>query len=372
MVDGIQLSLLIGTGSPQPAPRKMMEALRTVEVVATSHGVSGFQMQFAVSNDSDLRKSFMLPGGAVPPMVRVIIAVTVNGTVDVLMDGVMTHHELVPAGKGQTLSVTGEDLTRVMDYADTSGKAYPATSPETRAQMILSKYATLGVTPQIVSTGTNDTPTANEHVPRHQGKDLGYLRTLAEQAGHVFYLEPGPTIGRSVAYWGPEIRPGQPQPALNVNFGARTNVESMTFAFDSESASKAQGYVQDPSSKETSAVAGDKLGSVPQLGNAQLLRKRDEPKHDMSKYTPGRAAQAQKASTSTSEHGVIGTGKLDVVRYGRVLKARRLVGARGGGEAFDGIYHVRSVTHHIVRGSYSQDFTLVRNGLVSTTQSLPP
>ena len=76
------------------------------------------------------------------------------------------------------------------------------------------------------------------------------------------------------------------------------------------------------------------------------------------------------AATSRTEQAVSGSGKLNVLRYGRVLKARRLVGARGGGAGFDGVYHVRSVTHRIARGSYTQDFTLVRNALVSTVSAL--
>ena len=40
-------------------------------------------------------------------------------------------------------------------------------------------------------------------------------------------------------------------------------------------------------------------------------------------------------------------GELDVLRYGSVLKARQLVGVRGAGMAFDGLYYVKSVTHTI-------------------------
>ena len=54
-----------------------------------------------------------------------------------------------------------------------------------------------------------------------------------------------------------------------------------------------------------------------------------------------------------------------MLRYGRVLKARQLVGVRGAGMAFDGLYYVKSVTHTIKRGEYKQSFTLTRNGLVS-------
>jgi hypothetical protein len=68
---------------------------------------------------------------------------------------------------------------------------------------------------------------------------------------------------------------------------------------------------------------------------------------------------------------VSGTGSLDALRYGRVLKARQLVGVRGAGEAFDGLYYVKGVTHKIKRGEYKQSFSLTRNGLISTTPRVP-
>ena len=67
-----------------------------------------------------------------------------------------------------------------------------------------------------------------------------------------------------------------------------------------------------------------------------------------------------------SAEAVTATGSLNVVRYGQVLKARRLVGLRGVGDAFDGLYYVKSVTSKIKRGEFKQDFTLTRNGLIST------
>ena len=65
------------------------------------------------------------------------------------------------------------------------------------------------------------------------------------------------------------------------------------------------------------------------------------------------------------------SGSLDVTRYGRLLKARQLVGVRGAGLAFDGLYFVKSVTTNIKRGEIKQDFSLARNGLVSTVPRVP-
>jgi hypothetical protein len=54
-----------------------------------------------------------------------------------------------------------------------------------------------------------------------------------------------------------------------------------------------------------------------------------------------------------------------------VLKARRLVGVRGVGPAFDGLYFVKSVTSTLKRGEFKQRFTLARNGLLSTVPRIP-
>jgi hypothetical protein len=77
------------------------------------------------------------------------------------------------------------------------------------------------------------------------------------------------------------------------------------------------------------------------------------------------------AYASQNSDSVFGRGSLDVARYGRLLKSRQLVGVRGAGVPFDGLYYVKTVTHRIERGSYKQDFTLARNGLVSTLPSVP-
>jgi hypothetical protein len=68
---------------------------------------------------------------------------------------------------------------------------------------------------------------------------------------------------------------------------------------------------------------------------------------------------------------VTGSGTLDVLRYGHVLRARMMVGVRGAGLTYDGLYYVNSVTHSLKRGEYKQSFDLSRDGLVSNTLSVP-
>ncbi len=77
------------------------------------------------------------------------------------------------------------------------------------------------------------------------------------------------------------------------------------------------------------------------------------------------------AKAAVNAEGHTCEGSLDVTRYGGLLKARQLVGVRGAGPAFDGLYYVKSVTHKIKRGEYKQSFTLTRNGLVSSVPVVP-
>ena len=72
------------------------------------------------------------------------------------------------------------------------------------------------------------------------------------------------------------------------------------------------------------------------------------------------------ATASKAADGVTANGSLDVLRYGRLLKARKLVGVRGVGVLYNGLYYVEKVTSNIKRGEFKQSFNLSRNGLLST------
>jgi hypothetical protein len=91
----------------------------------------------------------------------------------------------------------------------------------------------------------------------------------------------------------------------------------------------------------------------------------------MAKFSPIQAAGIGLAKAAQASNVISGQGSLDVLRYGRVLKARQLVGVRGAGFAYDGLYFVKGVTHTIKRGEYKQSFTLTRNATVPFSQELP-
>ncbi|WP_394840103.1 hypothetical protein LVJ94_24770 [Pendulispora rubella] len=317
--------------------------------------------------------TFLLAGGVLPANLRVVLIATINGTPEVLVDGVVTKTRISSGSGGSTstFTVTGEDLTALMDFVDTSGIPYPAMPPEARVELILAKYALFGVVPRVIPSLNGVPPNPLDIIPRHQGSDHWYISKLASDAGYVFYLEPGPPL-TSIAYWGPEIRAGVPQPALNVDMDAETNVESLNFDFQNDARVLPIVMIQDPIFKLPIPVPLPDINPLsPPLGLIEPIPQRIEKIPSTAKLTMGEAILRGLSKTTHHADAVSGTGSLDVLRYGRTLKARRLVGVRGAGEAFDGLYFVKSVTHNIKRGEYKQDFTLVRNGLVSTVPRVP-
>ena len=199
-------------------------------------GDSGFQLVFSIDKQSPLQILFLLTGGMPLLFMRVVIAVVVNGSTSVLVDGVITENNISPGDKGSnsTLTLMGKDLTALMDQSKFSGFPFPAMPAEARIALMLLKYSIFGVIPLVIPSVLLFVPLPIDQIPSQQGTDLEYIKYLAEQAGYVFYIDPGPTPGISKAYWGPQIKVGNPQPALNVDMDAYPNVESMRFSFDQE------------------------------------------------------------------------------------------------------------------------------------------
>ena len=374
MLKGIHLSLMIGPAVPLPAPQSVIDALVSVQVTSGKEK-SGFQLTFALSKKS-LLMTTLLPVGYFDPMItRVIIIVSLGGFPNAIMDGRVTRQELTPSSEpGQsTLTITGEDLSILMDVVEMPFMRYPATPDIGQIYAILAKYLVFGIVPLAIPPFINDVPLPTKKIPTHQGTDLAYLKKLANDHAYVFYVEPGPLPGESIAYWGPDIRIPVPQPALNINMDAHTNVEAMSFSLDGLAKKIVVLGVYDP-------VTGKVPIPVP-LPNVNIFRpplglrptipsKVEFPDWSFKEEFPGIIDKALGVLARSSDSITV-QGSLDVLRYGHVLRSRMLVGVRGAGMAYDGLYYVNSVTHNIKRGEYKQSFQLSRDGLISITPKVP-
>jgi hypothetical protein len=382
MLEGAQVSLYMGEGFPRPVPAAVAEALLEAQVTSADGQRSGFQLTFATSGSSPLTRELLRSGFFDPPT-RVVILLTVNGTPTVMMDGVITRHDLNPGdapGSGR-LTVTGVDISQLMDLIDLSGVPYPAMPGFARAELILIKYALLGVIPLVIPSVLVDVPIPTERYPSQQGTDYAYVTQLAQEVGYVFYVDPGPAVGVSTAYWGPAIRTGPLQPALTVGMDQATNVESLSFAFDGISKSLYILLVQEKNTRIPIPVPipdvtplSPPLGSRPPIPlSYKPVNRGEDNSIDSTAGRRGLLGSALRglARAAESANVITASGSLDVRRYGHVLKARQLVGVRGAGYAYDGSYYVKSVTTSMKPGECKQRFQLTRNAHDPLSSEVP-
>lgn len=366
---GARLILLLGKTLPLPASPAVMNAIDRIEVTNDADQGDGFQMTFTLSK-GPLMDYTLLQSGAVDLFNRVVIAVAFGAVPEVIIDGVITHHQLAPSNEpGQsTLTVTGKDLSLLLDLEE-KNEAYPNQPDWIIVSQLLGAYAQYGIVP--TPTPTTDVPIELERIPRQHETDLTFIERMARRNGYVFYIEPL-LPGTSTAYWGPENRLSLPQPALTANMGAATNVEQISFTADALAPVETEGATIEPITKTTIPLPSLPPLRVPPLSAAPLPARRKVQLRDTGNRNVAQAALASVAETTGTPDPVTGTGSLDSKRYGHALRARKLVGVRGVGLTYDGFYFVRRVTHEIKHGQYKQSFTISRDGTGTLTPFVVP
>ncbi|MFL6257082.1 MAG: phage late control D family protein [Pyrinomonadaceae bacterium] len=360
---GIRLILLVGPTVPLPAPAPLSQALTSAEVTNDASTGDGFQLTFTLGKDA--ADYGLLLSGALNPFNRVVVGVMMGAMPEVLIDGIITHHQLTPSNEPgkSTLTVTGKDVSVMLDLKEKNEK-YPNQTDSIIVAQLLAKYAIYGLVPR--PAPTTDIPIELERIPRQHETDLKFIKRLAHKNGYVFYVEPV-TFGVNTAYWGPESRAGLPQPALTTNMGHYTNVTSLNFSNDAYAPIGTEGTFVEPITKSAIPIPPLPSLKVPPLAAMPAVPRRTQLMRETANQNASSAAVSAIAAATNSPDSVTGRGELDSVRYGHVLRARKLVGVRGAGFNYDGIYYVRRVSHHISHGSYKQSFELSREGTGSLT-----
>lgn len=378
MLLGVHLTLLIGPTVAVPVPITLAEALQSVEVSFDDTGRSGFQITFQTGRGGpfDLLDYPLVGNPLLKPFNRVIMVVTLNATPRVLMDGIITDHQFSPSSEpGQsTITITGEDVSVMMDQEEKSAE-HPAQDETIIALKIIASYAQYGLIPRVMPPLVVDPPIPIERIPVQQGTDLAYLRQMASRHAYVFYVTPGPAPFTNTAYWGPPERVGLPQRALSVNLGGETNVDRINFRNNALAPTLVSGQVQDRTTNQSTPVQTFASLRPPLAAMPAWLVNQPNVRRTQLRQTGLNVMQAMaraQATTEASIDAVEATGELDALRYGDLLTPRGLVGLRGVGYSYDGLWYVKRVSHNIRRGSYRQNFTLAREGLGSTTPVVRP
>jgi hypothetical protein len=361
--------LLLGQTVPLPAPREALEALTNVQVTNDAQNGDGFQITFMLSKSQPTDYS-LLQGGALAPQTRVIIGVLLGVTPQVLIDGIITHHQVAPSNdpSQSTLTVSGKDVSVMLDLEEKNEK-YENQPDSVIVLQLIARYAQYGLVPMI--TPTTDVPIMIQRVPRQNETDLRFIQRMAQRNGYVFYVEPM-TFGVNTAYWGPENRLGIPQPKLTMGQGASGNLKSLHFTQDALAPVSTSGTFVEPITKTAIPIPPLPSLRIPPLATSPTAAMRTVLMRDTSNQNPATAATSALAQATNAPDSVQGNGELDSVRYGNVLRARKLVNIRGAGLSYDGTFYVKSVTHTITRGDYKQSFTVSREGTGSILPVVAP
>jgi hypothetical protein len=368
---GLLLTVLAGATVPVPLPEPVVSRLRSVKVTETDSERSAFSLSLDAGRSGPLAAfdNPLLTGSPLQVGARVVLLVTLGAVPTVLFDGIVTQTALTPGDRpgNATFDVQGEDASYLMDIEERDVE-YPALTDYLQVLAVLGPYAAQGILPAALPTPVSEPSLPTEQVPVQQATDLRHLASLADRNGYVAYLMPGPVPGTSSFYWGPPVRAGLPQPALSIDLGAQTNVLSApTFKTDAVGPVQVTGAVQDPATGQTVPVQAraslrPPLAAVPLSAVTQVRTRRLRESGTGTATATGRA----QAAVDASADAVVGEGELDGARYGSVLRPRGLVGVRGAGWSYDGLWYVRQVVHELAPGSYRQKFVIAREGYGST------
>jgi hypothetical protein len=384
MFTGIHAVLMVGPTIPLPAPAALADAIESIEIRNSDEGRDGFQIIFTVGR-AGAQNLFgnaldytLINNPLLDTFNRVIVMMLFGLSPTVLIDGIITHRQFSPSTEpGQSkFTIMGEDVSVMMDRKE-STTTHP-NQPDTAivAKVIASYSSQYGLLPKVVEPASMDVPVAIERIPSQQATDLQYIKALAEAYDYVFYIEPTFVPGVNIAYWGPKQYNGVPQKALTVKMGSETNVKSINFQHSSLDFTLIKGRIPDPLLNTTIPVVT--TGSLRPLLSAIPDWGVNYPNANVKQYRTGGVNfvqainEAQSETDRSTDAAVTVTGELDGIVYGDALRARRLVGLRGVGYIHDGYYYVKKVTHKIKKGEYIQSFTLVREGLGSTTPVVTP
>lgn len=379
---GVQLTVLAGLQeAPTPIGPLLADLLIEVEVVEAADGQSLFRLTFGAQRESGGTgpEVEVLADGRLSPGNRVLVIAMQAALPTVLIDGLVTDVWLDP-GKNPAASrivLSGADLSVAMDITEQI-KGYPDMDDEMIVLDIIAQYERFAIVPETIPPIESDFPTMVQRTPIQHGTDLEYIYDLANHYGYVFSLRAGPVPLTNTAYWGPPRRIGMPAPALTVGNSTFANVEQMTFGWNGRAAFQVVGLIPGPL-EETPAlpIAALEPTLLPPLALktpfplGTLLGRRLPTGSDG--FDEIRAMGfAQGRVNKSSAQVAQAEGVLNVQRYGAILRSGGLVGVRGAGTGFDGIWSVEKVTHKLRRNEYKQQFVLGRDGTEPLEPLVPP
>ncbi|MBL9007068.1 MAG: hypothetical protein JNJ46_22615 [Myxococcales bacterium] len=361
--------LFTGTYLPKPAPSSVIDGFVRAEVTQDASGAEGFQLSFGLRKNA-LGEYAILSSGALSPFSRVILAVEIGTLPSVICDGLITHQQISQADESgnATLTVTGRDLSCAMDLQQEI-RSYDNQPDSLIVAQLLARYARYKIIPTI--TPTPELPLSIWRRPLQTETDLRCIQRLAKRNGFVFHITPL-LPGTARAYFGPQVRAGLPQRALSIQAGGKGNLRSIHFSQDALQPVQMRGHYLDSLTKLVLPLPAMPFVPIPPLTLFRTSARRQAYLPRTAHMKLPAVVRTSRQEGDASRNAVRAEGELDPMQYGGILKVRSLVGVRGAGLSYDGMYFVERVTHVLERGSYTQSFSLNREGVLPLSPVVMP
>jgi hypothetical protein len=376
----IRLGLRAGQGFPGPAPAHLMRALRKVEVTQQDSAPCGFQLTFLAEIASAGSVFDIVADSLLAPFNRVLLRVTAGGLPVTLIDGFITHHQYMPGnGPDDTMFVvTGEDISVMMDMVDYS-REFPAMPDAATVLGVLAPWLALGIVPTVIPSPTSLIPI--DYVPQQAETDRALLQRLAQANGNVFFVTPTIVPYVNQAYWGPPPRFMALSAVLDVAVGAASTVDSFNAEYNALAPETYFGESIETTVEpyESVPIATFQSTRLPPLAAQPALTQNPVSRSILwrdDQFEPVAAMlQAQSRTNVSTDNVVTVNCSFAPARLGTVVNAPGVVGVRGTGQSYDGLYYLKSAGHQISLladsgWDYTQQLTMTREGTGTTTPVL--
>jgi phage protein D len=346
-----------------PLPLRYLDALRQIEVETATEQAAIFRLRFELSQTA-MGDWDVLQFDLFRPMVPVRISVHLGlGLRETLINGYVREARLDNRTEpgASTLEVVGLDATGTLMNLHEKSMPWPQFPDSGIAAMIFGQYA---IVPAVFTTPQGRSVTETTTIQRTT--DIRFLKQLAQRNGFECYVQPDPLLGVDTGYFHPPqvLRP--PQGVLSVKFGLATNMENFTIRYDMLQPTSALAVALDDATKTPQPGIG--VASMePPLGREPALTRLTPPPVVRPAGTDaanaGELMSLSQSIASRSSRCLHGSGEVDGIKYGKVLRPGLPVAVRGAGREHSGLYYVTQVNHSLSTDHYTQRFEAWRNAV---------
>jgi uncharacterized protein len=299
---------------------------------------------------------------------RITVTVTVGKQSDVLLDGYISDVHVTTTPQTATLKATFTvvDVLYVMGLRPKckvwpAGKTYEEIAKDIVTNPPYKLTAVIEKNPPAADSSAEVRSTVQ------RSSDLDFLRELARRRGYEFYV-----MG-ATAYFRTPVLDGAQAKAIVSNFGEKTNCETLEVFVNGSAPLKAVGARVDPYSGESVATDSTSADTgLPAMGESDATAGRtdtDDGPVPLPVVVVRRPPAQSESELKAYLRGVMmradfflkAHGTLNALRYGAILRTRKVVSIFGFGKKYSGHYYVRKVVHTLTPRTYHMEFEAYRN-----------